>query len=77
MDTGVKFDHPDLQENFSYQYSRNFYGLEGLFPENKSDYHDRDGHGTHVAGIIGAVGNNDGDDMEEKALLELIGILKL
>ena len=53
IDTGVAHNHPDLRDNFSHTYSRNFHedGSSGAY----DDVHD---HGTHVAGIIGAVGDN-------------------
>ncbi|PRW05909.1 RNA polymerase sigma factor [Chlorella sorokiniana] len=47
VDTGVKWDHPDLAAN-----------LVAATAEFKAAHTDDNGHGTHVAGIIGAVGNN-------------------
>ena len=44
MDSGIDYDNPDLQGNLNLDYSTGT---------------DRLGHGTHVAGIIGAVGNNE------------------
>ncbi|MBC8753757.1 S8 family serine peptidase [Kordia sp. YSTF-M3] len=51
MDTGIA-PHPDLTINS--QYSKNFSTL------NETDWIDRDGHGTHVAGTIGAKANGSG-----------------
>ncbi|MBR6900683.1 MAG: S8 family serine peptidase, partial [Synergistaceae bacterium] len=51
MDSGVDFEHEDLKDNFSREYSRNFVGD----PNNYGDAFD---HGTHVSGTIAAVGNN-------------------
>ena len=49
IDTGVDGNHPDLRANMTSGWD---------FVNNDSDPNDDNGHGTHVAGIIGAVGNN-------------------
>ncbi|HEY9898071.1 MAG TPA: S8 family serine peptidase [Pantanalinema sp.] len=49
LDTGVDYRHPEFG-------SRVIRGWN--FADNTSDVMDRFGHGTHVAGIIGAGGNN-------------------
>ena len=50
LDTGVRADHPDLQTKVVSQ--RDWAYCEGCEPT------DEHGHGTHVAGIVGAVTDN-------------------
>jgi len=54
-DTGVDYTHPDLAANM-WRDPNGHFGYD--FVNNDSDPMDDYGHGTHVAGIIGAVGNN-------------------
>lgn len=49
VDTGVDLDHPDLKANL-------VPGINLVNPNEPPD--DDNGHGTSVAGVIGAVGNN-------------------
>ncbi len=67
MDTGVQADHPDLAPNFDAKKSRNLTtdipAIDGpreyascVDPANVDD----NGHGTHVAGTIGAALNGRG-----------------
>lgn len=51
LDTGVDISHPDLQSNLLLSNAYN--ALDG-----STNVQDDDGHGTAVAGVIGAVGNN-------------------
>lgn len=51
LDTGISA-HNDLNANMST-------GLGWNFIDNNSNTSDYDSHGTHVAGIVGAVGNNN------------------
>jgi thermitase len=53
LDSGIQEDHPDLKANL----------VSGakVFHETATDTKDNAGHGTHVAGIVGAVGNNAKD----------------
>ncbi|MGB0165868.1 MAG: S8 family serine peptidase [Luteibaculum sp.] len=56
IDTGVDLDHPDL--NVDALRSQSFATGDGTFLANGGD--DNHGHGTHVAGTIGALDNNQG-----------------
>ncbi len=47
IDTGADLDHPDLEANISESFSN-----------IEIDANDADGHGTHIAGVIGAIQNN-------------------
>jgi len=54
-DSGIDYNHPDIQGNM-WTSSDGSYGWN--FINNNNDPMDMAGHGTHVAGTIGAVGNN-------------------
>jgi thermitase len=53
IDTGCDIEHPDLELNINKSLSYDFLNDDSE-PEDDSD----DSHGTHVAGIIAAVGDN-------------------
>lgn len=52
IDSGIDSDHPDLNVYAA--------GSESFVSEDANDWEDEDGHGTAVAGIIGALDNNTG-----------------
>jgi major intracellular serine protease len=52
LDTGVDFNHPDLKDRIK--------GGINLTTYDKNDFMDRQGHGTHCAGTIGASLGNGG-----------------
>lgn len=58
IDTGIQPDHPDL----NVVGGRRFYSAgQEIFRQSQDDqFGDSNGHGTHVAGIIGALDNNIG-----------------
>lgn len=57
IDTGIDFRHPDIRRNM--WVSPNGRLANGWnFADNNRYSIDTDGHGTHVAGTVGAVGNN-------------------
>ena len=55
IDTGIQASHTDLNVNTAL--SRDFSLPHPYIPANVIDYH-IEGHGTQVAGIVGAIGNN-------------------
>jgi subtilisin family serine protease len=52
VDTGIDASHPDLKDNICRKKGSDEYGYD--FVTNKKNPEDKHGHGTHVAGIIGA-----------------------
>ena len=60
IDTGVDYTHPDLAANiWTNAIDPATGGLHGYdFSANDTNPMDESGHGTHVAGIIGATGDN-------------------
>lgn len=55
IDSGIDYTHPDLGGGTSFPTSRVTKGRD--YVDNDSDPRDGYGHGTHVAGIVGADGN--------------------
>jgi subtilisin family serine protease len=60
IDTGIDATHPDLKDNVCRD-SRGRYGYD--FVLNKANPVDLHGHGSHVAGIIGATAKNNAGAM--------------
>jgi len=56
IDSGVDYDHPDLKDNIMKDSAGKVVGFD--YVNNDADPQDDEGHGTHVAGTIGARGNN-------------------
>jgi subtilisin family serine protease len=71
LDSGAQYSHPDLKANIWHNpheikgndkdddhngYIDDYYGVN--IPKGRDSATDDDGHGTHVAGIIGGHGNN-------------------
>lgn len=61
-DSGIDYNHADLQSNLNLSLSYNFsHSSNDIFPVGENTYSNSaatNGHGTHVAGIIGASANN-------------------
>jgi len=56
LDSGIDYNHPDIKNNM--WVSQNSYVNGWNFFDNNNNPMDSSGHGTHVAGTIGAVGDN-------------------
>jgi subtilisin family serine protease len=52
IDTGIDFNHPDLKNNLWHKPGSDEFGYDFVF--NKKNPIDVNGHGSHIAGIIGA-----------------------
>lgn len=63
LDTGIDAEHEALKDAVLYSGTAvpaSFYGEGGTFPESYRGAQDNHGHGTHVAGIIGARSGSPG-----------------
>ena len=58
MDSGIQADHPDLKNRISTAGLHRDFTVEPTKTVSNAELVDPNGHGTHVAGIIGAQGNN-------------------
>jgi outer membrane protein assembly factor BamB/subtilisin family serine protease len=56
IDSGIRITHEDLVDNL--WNSAGVHGINAIGSTTTNDPTDDNGHGTHVAGIIGATGNN-------------------
>jgi subtilisin family serine protease len=56
IDTGIDPTHPDLKDNICHRRGSEEYGFD--FVTNRKNPIDLHGHGSHVAGIIGATAKN-------------------
>ncbi|MEO5668851.1 MAG: S8 family peptidase [Bdellovibrionota bacterium] len=58
LDSGVDYNHPDLRANLwtGDVNGQTSFGYDTI--DNDHDPYDLNGHGTHVSGTIGAIGNN-------------------
>lgn len=59
IDSGIDPTHPDLNENVLRDANNNVFGFNPISNQNQMDVIDSGFHGTHVAGIAAAVGNNN------------------
>jgi subtilisin family serine protease len=57
VDTGIRYTHEDLASNMWVNPSDGSHGWNAI--ANNNNPNDDNGHGTLVAGVLGAVGNND------------------
>ncbi|USZ67916.1 S8 family peptidase [Halorussus salilacus] len=57
IDTGIDSDHPDLRANLGAGYAAT--GCSTWYGDCRYDWDDDNGHGTHCAGIAGAIRGND------------------
>lgn len=65
VDSGARLTHQDLASNLWVNpsvntdgYTNDLHGINTVSTTSRGDPTDDNGHGTHVSGIIGAVGNN-------------------
>lgn len=58
VDSGVNYNHQDLSANMWTSATYPNHGYNYTTEGNANDPMDLNGHGTHVAGIVGAAGNN-------------------
>ena len=59
LDTGIDSNHPELINNFLKDDQGNIIGKRFFDNQSDDNFDDDNGHGTHVAGIVGAETNNN------------------
>ena len=59
IDSGIEYNHPDLKNWINPTNIHRDFTVSTTDPVEAEDLSDNDGHGTHVAGIIAAEGNNE------------------
>lgn len=74
LDSGIDSSHSDLIDNMDWELNRDFTGDDVVAVSQPTDLH---GHGTHVAGIIGAAHNYNGiDGVCDKVKLVSLKVMK-
>ncbi|HSK33986.1 MAG TPA: S8 family serine peptidase, partial [Propionicimonas sp.] len=85
IDTGIDYNNPDLGGGSSFPTTRVAYGYDFVGDDYNGDNtaipdanpDDCEGHGTHVAGIIGAGGSGDGDSTTGVAPNAILGAYRV
>lgn len=57
LDSGIDYNHPDIRDNIWISQNKQYINAWDFISDSNNPM-DETGHGTHVSGTIGAVGNN-------------------